>query len=212
MPSLPRWLGGWRRRTIIFALGGFLLLLVVLVLLAVPLMKVRGDATAAQHDLTAAKAALQDGDLASARASVRSARQHVDSAQDAVHGLGGDVWGRIPGAGAPISDARHLVMSYLDVRGMPPALVADAALATSELVTNALVHGRPPIELRLRLEGTEVLVEVRDRATYQPRKLRPDETDEHGRGLQIVAAISTRWGTRPTEHGKAVWCVLDTQV
>jgi hypothetical protein len=47
---------------------------------------------------------------------------------------------------------------------------------------------------------------------YQPRKLRPDETDEHGRGLQIVAALSTRWGTRPTEHGKAVWCVLNTQV
>ena len=110
-----------------------------------------------------------------------------------------------------VSDARHLVMSYLDVRGMPPALVADAALATSELVTNAVVHGRPPIELRLRLEGTEVLVEVRDRATYQPRKLRPDETDEHGRGLQIVAALATRWGTRPTEHGKAVWCVLNAQ-
>jgi anti-sigma regulatory factor (Ser/Thr protein kinase) len=119
---------------------------------------------------------------------------------------------RIDSNQSAVSDARHLVTSYLQARGMPAALVADAALVTSELVTNAVVHGRPPIELRLRLEGAEVLVEVRDRAMYQPRKLRPDETDEHGRGLQIVSAISTRWGTRPTEHGKAVWCVLNTQV
>jgi PAS domain S-box-containing protein len=119
---------------------------------------------------------------------------------------------RIDSNQSAVSDARHLVTSYLQARGMPAALVADAALVTSELVTNAVVHGRPPIELRLRLEGAEVLVEVRDRAMYQPRKLRPDETDEHGRGLQIVAALSTRWGTRPTEHGKAVWCVLNTQV
>jgi hypothetical protein len=71
-----------------------------------------------------------------------------------------------------------------------------------------VLHGRPPVELRVRIEGADVLIEVRDRATYQPRKLRPDEDDEHGRGLQIVAALSSRWGTRPTEHGKAVWCVL----
>ena len=106
-----------------------------------------------------------------------------------------------------VADARHLVTSCLEERSMPALLVADAALATSELVTNALVHGRPPVELRLRLESTDVLIEVRDRATYQPRKLRPDENDEHGRGLQIVAALASRWGTRPTEHGKAVWCV-----
>ena len=109
-----------------------------------------------------------------------------------------------------VADARHLVTSWLEARSMPALLVADAALATSELVTNALVHGRPPVELRLRLESTDVLIEVRDRATYQPRKLRPDETDEHGRGLQIVAALASRWGTRPTEHGKAVWCVLSS--
>ena len=107
-----------------------------------------------------------------------------------------------------VAEARHLVTSYLRERGMPAPLVADAALATSELVTNAVLHGRPPVELRLRIEAADVLIEVRDRATYQPRKLRPDEDDEHGRGLQIVAALSARWGTRPTEHGKAVWCVL----
>ncbi len=110
-----------------------------------------------------------------------------------------------------VADARHLVTTYLTDRELPSVLVGDAALATSELVTNALLHGHPPIDLRLRIEGADVLIEVRDRATYQPRKLRPDENDEHGRGLQIVAALSTRWGTRPTEHGKAVWCLLSAQ-
>jgi hypothetical protein len=33
--------------------------------------------------------------------------------------------------------------------------------------------------------------------------------DEHGRGLLLVSLMAKRWGTRPTPHGKAVWCVLD---
>ncbi|MDX6300299.1 MAG: hypothetical protein QOF53_1513 [Nocardioidaceae bacterium] len=110
-----------------------------------------------------------------------------------------------------VAEARHLVASYLQERKMTGTLVQDAALATSELVTNALLHGRPPVDLRTRIEGAEVLIEVRDEATYQPRKLRPGDDDEHGRGLQIVAALAARWGTRPTEHGKAVWCVLSAR-
>jgi len=115
---------------------------------------------------------------------------------------------RLDGQESAVAEARHLATDYLLRRRMPSTLVGDAALATSELVTNAVLHGRPPVDLRLRVEGREVLLEVRDRATYQPRKLRPDDEDEHGRGLQIVSALASRWGTRPTEHGKAVWCVL----
>ncbi len=118
---------------------------------------------------------------------------------------------RLEPTGLAVADARHLVTSYLEERGMPALLVQDATLATSELVTNAFLHGQPPVELRMRIEGADVLIEVRDRATYQPRKLRPDEDDEHGRGLQIVAAVAARWGTRPTESGKAVWCLLSAR-
>jgi len=118
---------------------------------------------------------------------------------------------RLDTTDSTVSDARHLVTSYLEERGMPQGVVLDAALASSELVTNAVLHGRPPVDLRLRIEGPDVLIEVRDRATYQPRKQRPDATDEHGRGLQIVSALATRWGTRPTEHGKAVWCLLSAR-
>ena len=77
-----------------------------------------------------------------------------------------------------------------EARDLPGGLVADAALATSELVTNAVLHGRPPIDLRLRIEGVGRAGRgARPGRRYQPRKLRPDEDDEHGRGLQIVAAL-----------------------
>ncbi len=115
---------------------------------------------------------------------------------------------RLDTGGSAVAAARHVVSEYLEERGLPGGLVYDATLVTSELVTNAIRYGRAPVDLRVRIEGADVLVEVRDEATYQPRKLRPDEDDENGRGLQIVSAVGTRWGTRPTERGKAVWCLL----
>ncbi|HET7357913.1 MAG TPA: SpoIIE family protein phosphatase [Nocardioidaceae bacterium] len=104
--------------------------------------------------------------------------------------------------------ARSIVGRHLADHDLPGRLAEDTVLATSELVTNAVLHGTGPLELRLRARRAEVLVEVLDRATFQPRKLRPTPDDEHGRGLQIVAALASRWGTRGTEHGKSVWCVL----
>jgi two-component sensor histidine kinase len=83
-------------------------------------------------------------------------------------------------------------------------------LLVSELVTNAVVYGRPPIELRIRRTVVHVVLEVYDAAPFLPRKLRPTPEDEHGRGLQLVAHLADRWGTRPTQHGKAVWCVFST--
>ena len=84
----------------------------------------------------------------------------------------------------------------------------DAVLLVSEMVTNAIVHGRAPIELRLRRGRPHLLLEVDDTATAVPRKLRPTPSDVHGRGLQLVAQIADQWGTRPTADGKSVWCVL----
>ena len=87
---------------------------------------------------------------------------------------------------------RHLVGDHLAERSVPRTLVEDAVLATSELLTNAIVHGVGPVDLRVRTNGREVLLEVQDRATFLPRKMRPTLEDEHGRGLQIVAAVSER--------------------
>ncbi|HSE54224.1 MAG TPA: SpoIIE family protein phosphatase [Nocardioidaceae bacterium] len=107
-----------------------------------------------------------------------------------------------------VTEARHLASHHLTERSVRGTLVDDVVLVTSELVTNAIVHGLGPIDLRMRINPREVLVEVQDRGTFQPRKLRPTAEDEHGRGLQIVAALAARWGTRATEDGKSVWCVV----
>ncbi|MBY9074859.1 SpoIIE family protein phosphatase [Nocardioides sp. WL0053] len=107
-----------------------------------------------------------------------------------------------------VLEARHLVARHLAERAVPRTLIDEAVLTTSELLTNAIVHGVGPIDVRLRTNDREVLIEVQDRATFQPRKLRPTSEDEHGRGLQIVAALAKRWGTRATEDGKSVWCLL----
>lgn len=117
MPSLPMWAGrdSRRRRTIVLALAGLVVVVAALAVLAIPLLSVSGDAQAAKSDLTAAKEALKRGDATSARASVASARDHIDAAQDGAQGIGGDVWSRIPFVGTPVADARHLVQALDDV-------------------------------------------------------------------------------------------------
>ena len=84
----------------------------------------------------------------------------------------------------------------------------DALLLLSELTTNALLHGRGPIEVRLSRDRGHLTLEVHDGAPTLPRPSRPGADDEHGRGLLLVSLLSARWGTRPTPEGKAVWCVL----
>ena len=113
-----------------------------------------------------------------------------------------------PGA---VQEARAFVADRLGGWDTPEGLARDAVLLVSELVSNAILHGRPPIELRLRRTPEEVLVEVDDGATVLPRKLRPTPDDEHGRGLVIASLLADRWGTRPLRDGKSVWCLFTLQ-
>jgi anti-sigma regulatory factor (Ser/Thr protein kinase) len=86
-----------------------------------------------------------------------------------------------------------------------------AALLVSELVTNSLRHATGPIGVRLvrspRLPAV-LLVEVSDPLPDPPRERVAHPEDEGGRGLQLVAHSSRRWGTRPGAAGKTVWFEL----
>jgi len=115
----------------------------------------------------------------------------------------------VPAQERAVRDARRFVGDTVERWGLPGSTADDLVLMVSELVTNAVVHGRPPIELRLRHTGSHVVVEVLDGATFLPRRLRPTPDDEHGRGLQLVALLADRWGTRATSDGKSVWCVVE---
>ncbi len=101
---------------------------------------------------------------------------------------------------------RDRVRDALRGWGISREICDEAVLLTSELTTNAIVYGSPPIDLRLRHGRDHLVLEVFDAASYLPRRRRPTSEDEHGRGLQLVAVLAEQWGTRPTEGGKAVWC------
>ncbi|MFF9815208.1 SpoIIE family protein phosphatase [Streptomyces sp. NPDC014006] len=80
-------------------------------------------------------------------------------------------------------------------------------LIVSELVTNAIRYGSPPVGVRL-LRGRCLICEVSDGSSTSPRLRRAATTDEGGRGLFLVAQFAQRWGTRYTPRGKVIWAEL----
>ncbi|WP_328397965.1 ATP-binding protein [Streptomyces sp. NBC_00390] len=88
------------------------------------------------------------------------------------------------------------------------ARLDDLLLCTSELATNALVHGVPPgrgYRVRMWLHGDGTLrLEVHDSGDGRPAVREPDE--ESGRGLLLVTALADKWGVGGRAPGKVVWC------
>ncbi|WP_424537198.1 ATP-binding protein [Sphaerisporangium viridialbum] len=87
-------------------------------------------------------------------------------------------------------------------------LVDDVTLVVTELLTNAVLHARPPITLTLRFTGNVLTGAVTDHGDIWPYGDGRGclEDDEHGRGLQIVAALTDRWGVDPGPGpGKTAW-------
>lgn len=86
----------------------------------------------------------------------------------------------------------------------------DAQLLVSELVTNAVRHGGPPIEVEVRCApGQGVHVRVRDGGAGRPLLRDPGLHDDGGRGLPLVEALSDAWGVQPLPAGKQVWFHID---
>ncbi|MFF7679462.1 ATP-binding protein [Actinacidiphila glaucinigra] len=83
-------------------------------------------------------------------------------------------------------------------------LAFTTELVTSELVTNAIRYGGAPVGLRLIRDDT-LVCEVSDPSQTQPRLRRARLSDEGGRGLFLVAQLSSRWGSRYTAGGKTIW-------
>lgn len=89
-------------------------------------------------------------------------------------------------------------------------IVGPAELGVSELVTNAILHGRPPITVRVRGTRAHPRVEVRD-ASERPPAVNIEMSDEEhllstfGRGLGLVALHAAAWGAELTPAGKVVW-------
>ena len=117
----------------------------------------------------------------------------------------------LPGTPAAPSVARLFIRSLCQEWGA--SSVCDVAeLLSSELVTNAVVHARSPVELEAAYDDASVLrIDVYDRSPDPvSQTVRPVcDGAEGGRGLAIVARLATHWGVDPSAQGKRVWFTLD---
>ncbi|MFD0484565.1 SpoIIE family protein phosphatase [Kineococcus sp. GCM10028916] len=114
-------------------------------------------------------------------------------------------------ASAPV--ARALVRSLATTGGWGEDDVDTAELLVSELVANAVIHGRSDLRLTASTTAHRLLVEVEDGNERMPVLLPDDAAALSGRGLHLVQNASDEWGCRPVEGhgaaGKVVWFALD---
>ncbi|WP_330286095.1 SpoIIE family protein phosphatase [Streptomyces sp. NBC_00576] len=122
-----------------------------------------------------------------------------------VHSLAADrmaSW-QLPEDPRAAGQARRHIRQQLRVWDLDDLTMTTEIIA-SELVGNVVRHAKGPVHLRL-LRSTSLICEVSDGSLTTPRIRRAAETDEGGRGLQLITALSQRWGTRYTAAGKCIW-------
>ncbi|GGW97313.1 hypothetical protein GCM10010297_18320 [Streptomyces malachitofuscus] len=102
-----------------------------------------------------------------------------------------------------VAAARQWAAAMLSAWGLDE-LAFVTELVVSELVTNAIRYGVPPVRLRLIRDRT-LICEVSDASSTSPHLRRAHAYDEGGRGLLLVAQLTQRWGSRQTGRGKTIW-------
>jgi anti-sigma regulatory factor (Ser/Thr protein kinase) len=106
--------------------------------------------------------------------------------------------------------ARRFVADVLTRWGCA-AMVDNAELLVSELVTNSVRHAATEGTLVISRNGRGVRIEATDAGPGEPGVRRPARDEPSGRGLAIVSRVAARWGVEPVRGatGKTVWFELD---
>jgi anti-sigma regulatory factor (Ser/Thr protein kinase) len=123
----------------------------------------------------------------------------------------------VPYAVGSVSDVRHRLVSELTELRLPGPTVEDVAVIVSELVGNALRHGRPleagDLVVSWEFAGDRLHLEVADGGPGpEPHPRHPTPDAEGGRGLLLVDTLSGRWGVRRGARGCVVWVDLRLKV
>jgi DNA-binding NarL/FixJ family response regulator len=114
----------------------------------------------------------------------------------------------LPQALTSVRTARAFISEKLSEWSLEP-LLDDALLVASELATNAITHADSKCRLRLSLLPATLRIDVLDAGAGTPEPQPPSWTEEHGRGLHLVAALTTAWGLEAVPgDGKLVWAEL----
>jgi len=108
--------------------------------------------------------------------------------------------------------ARHWVMQTIAGAGVGGASNQVVELLTGELVSNAVVHGphSGSVRVQVQIDRDLVRVGVRDTGGGTPTVGHPEPTAPSGRGLALVEALSSAWGTQVHPDGKTVWFEVRT--
>ncbi|MFG3394576.1 ATP-binding protein [Streptomyces parvus] len=130
----------------------------------------------------------------------------------------------IPHGPAGVGQARHRMREQLRGNGVSDAVVDDAVLILSELLSNACRHGRPlgrhtdvgdgDIRAAWRVDtGGGLTVEVTDGGgPTRPVPATPSVTARGGRGLNIISALAQEWGVRDDAPGEVtVWALVSSK-
>ncbi|MCX4882012.1 MULTISPECIES: ATP-binding protein [unclassified Streptomyces] len=127
----------------------------------------------------------------------------------------------VPHGPAGVGEARHRMREQLRTGGLPDAVIDDAVLILSELLSNACKHGRPlgdalagdgDVRAAWRVDPAgRLTVEVTDGGgPTRPAPATPSVTAHGGRGLNIITALADDWGVRDDARGEVtVWVVVD---
>jgi anti-sigma regulatory factor (Ser/Thr protein kinase) len=116
----------------------------------------------------------------------------------------------LPSAASAGHQARSFIAERLAGLSVPPETADTVVLVASELVSNAVLHGDPPVELRLQAEEAVIRLEISDGAETLPQPRDYGLQAVTGRGLGLVAALSRGWGAERRPDGKVVWAEVAT--
>lgn len=114
-------------------------------------------------------------------------------------------FGPVPGS---VAAARRFLRHELELLDVPEPPMEATVLLTSELVSNAILHARTDVELRLVSVRDHVRVEVADGNSRLPSTALAPADATSGRGLLLVQALAGSWGVEGTLDGKVVWFEL----
>ena len=102
--------------------------------------------------------------------------------------------------------ARHWVAAHL--RDLPAEVTGCAALLTSELVTNAVLHAATPLCITLHILPGRIRVDVADGNPSFPSIKDYGKDAATGRGLTLFNTLASNWGVQAVDGGKIVWFEL----
>jgi anti-sigma regulatory factor (Ser/Thr protein kinase) len=116
----------------------------------------------------------------------------------------------LPYLPSAVPQARRVLRECLGLTDLAEDVRGTAELLVSELVTNAVKYGKPPVWLLVELRPGLVHASVSDTSTALPQRRAAEPEAEGGRGLLILDAFAGSWGAVSVESGKYLWFDLPT--